>query len=431
MRMNVKAITRMQAIIICIVVIIVVAIAGISYYYLSLPAPPKVTPKIGIIYPLTGPMAAFADDVLDGTLMAIEDHGKLLGETPRIVVRDSACDPAKAAAAARELILTERVHVIIGEILTPVMLSVAEVCKEYKTPLLYPSGGYVAGCGKDFPYPGGVIKANPQPYMVYTNIYAWDVGAAVKFLAEKYGFKWYFIASDYEYGRQQVGAVKYWGQKFFGDKFKVVGEAWPAYGETDYSGPIAKAIVARPDVVFVCVPGRFVHFQKQAKAMGLSDIAKIVWAYGERDSAVAAGEAAYGVVAIVMYVIENPYLPQAKTFAKRFYDKYGFWPGWPSVTSYDGTRIFLKGIEQAGSLDGPTIMKAFIKGVRWDDNPTCGAPFYIRPYDLKAVRPYYIAEWTPSTDYPPGDWKFVAKIDASEEYLLPVEYTARYDLYRY
>src|SRR3972149_10533223 len=83
----------------------------------------------------------------------------------------------------------------------------------------------------------------------------------------------------------------------YGDAFKVVGESWAKPGEVNYASAITNALAAKPDVVFVVVPGRFVQFQKQAEAMGLTRATHIHWSYGERPSAVASGDAAFGVTA--------------------------------------------------------------------------------------------------------------------------------------
>lgn len=413
------------------IILSVVLIMVFSFFSLSGLARAKEVPKIGIIYPKTGIYSGLGPKHYDGLMMAIKDYGPLLGKTPKLFVRDSGTKVAKAVAAARELITKEHVNIIIGAINTPVNNAIATVCDEYKIPFLYPSGGsiFMSGIGIDIPYPHGVIKANPHPYMFYTWLNSSQLAFGTTEVARKYGFKWYFIGSDYSFGHEVTAMTQKRLKETFGDKYKNVGESWPKQGEVDYTSSITKAIAAKPDVVCVLVPGRFVQFQKQAAAMGLKKIAHIHWMYGERISASAAGEAAYGVTACVDYAVEIRGWPLANEFARRFYKKYGYWPGWPASSTYNGVQTFFLAIEKAGTLKGEKIMRA-LEGIE-NPKPITGKPFYIRACDHKSVQPIYLAEWVKSDKYVPGRWKIISKAEDPEKGLLPCKVKANYDKMKY
>jgi len=364
---------------------------------------------------------------MDGVMLAIEDHGLLLGQKPKLFIRDHGTKVALGVSAARELITKERVHIIIGAINTPINNSIATVCDEYKVPFIYPSGGsiFLSGIGKDTPHPQGVIKANPHPYMFYTCWNTAQRGFACIDVAGIYGKRWYFISSDYGHGKEAVGFAQLALQRKFGNKFVTLGVSWPKQGEVDYTTAITKAIAAKPDVVFVCTPGRFVQFQKQAVSMGLKDMAHIHWSYAERISATAAGEAAFGVTATADYSVDNPNWPLSNKFAHRFYDKFGYWPGWPATTTYGGVQAFLMAIEKAGTLDPVKIMRA-VEGIE-NPNPISGKPYYIRACDHKSVQPLYTLQWTKSDKYKPGYWKILSTYEDPEGALLPCDVKVGYD----
>ena len=412
-------------------VMTVILVVFFSVFSLSGLALTKETPKIGIIYPKTGIYSGLGPKHYDGLMMAIKDHGPLLGMRPKLFVRDSGTKLAKAVAAARELITKEHVNVIIGAINTPINNAIAEVCDEFKVPFLYPSGGsiFMSGVGKEIPLPRGAIKPNPHPYMVYTWLNSSQLGYGSIEVAKRYGTRWYFIASDYSFGHEAVGMTQKFLKERYGEKFKILGISWPKQGEVNYTAAITKAINAKPDVVFVNVPGRFVQFQKQAVSLGLSKIAHIHWCYGERISASAAGDSAYGITATVDYVVENPDWPLSNEFAKRFHKTYGYWPGWPSSSTYAGTQIFLMAIEKAGSLNGEKIMRA-LEGIK-NPKPITGKPFYIRACDHKSVQPIYLVEWVKSKKYAPGRWKILSKAENPEKGLLPCKVKANYDKMKY
>jgi branched-chain amino acid transport system substrate-binding protein len=388
-------------------------------------------PRIGVIYPKTGIYASLAPSHLNGLQMAVDDHGKLLGETPELIIRDNGTKVDKGVTAAMELITSEKVHVLIGAINTPVNNAIAKIADEYKIPFLYPSGGstFMSGIAKDLPYPNGVVKANVHPYMFYTIVDAFQRGVATVDVAESFGKRWYFIAADYEYGRESVGFTQKALKEKYGDAFKTVGESWPNQGEVNYNSAITNALAAKPDVVYVVLPGRFVQFQKQAAALGLTKAAQIHWAYDEGPSAVAAGDAAFGVTATITYAFDIPDWKLSSEFAKRYQKRFGEWPGAFAASAYQGTRALLMAIEKAGSLDSAKIMRA-VQGLE-DPNPIGGRPFVIRACDQKSYQPMYTAVWTKSDEYVPGYWKILKKYAQPEAAVLPCEIKANYDKMKY
>ncbi|RJX28348.1 MAG: ABC transporter substrate-binding protein [Desulfarculus sp.] len=395
------------------------------------PAQAEDVPKIGIIYPKTGIYSSLGPMHFDGLMMAIEDHGLLLGKKPKLFIRDSGTKAALAMSAAQELINKERVNIIIGAINTPINNSLATLADQHKIPFIYPSGGSIlmSGIGKDTPHPQGVIKANPHPYMFYTWLNSVQRGYACLDVAELKGKRWYFVATDYDHGREAVGYAQKTLRDKYGKAFVDLGVSWAKQGEVDYTSAITKAMSLKPDVVFVCVPGRFVQFQKQAASMGLKDKAHIHWSYGERISASAAGEAAYGVTATVDYSVENPKWPLSNQFAQRFYKKYKYWPGWPASSTYAGVQIFLMGVEKAKSLSGPKIMRA-LQGLSNPKSIT-GPPYFIRACDQKSVQPLYTVQWTKSDTYKPGYWKILKAYAKPADALLPCGVKAGYDKMKY
>ena len=389
------------------------------------------TPKIGVLYPQTGIYASLGPSHLNGLRMAVEDHGKLLGQVPELVIRDNGTQVEKAVTAARELILNEKVHVLIGAIHTPVNNAVAGIADEFKIPFLYPSGGsvFLSGVAQDVPYPKGTVKANPHPYMFYTWLNSVQRGYATLDVAEMKGKRWYFVATDYEHGHEAVGFAQKALAEKYRDAFKILGESWAKPGEVNYTSAITNALAAKPDVVFVLVPGQFVQFQKQADAMGLTKVAHIHWSYGERPSAVAAGDAAYGVTATVDYTEDNPDWKLSKTFAQRYQKRFGEWPGWPASSTYQGTRVFLMAIEKAKSLNAAKIMRA-VQGIE-DPNPITGRPFRVRACDQKSIQPLYTVQWTKSAEFAPGQWKILKKYAEPQDALLPCSFMANYDKMKY
>jgi ABC-type branched-subunit amino acid transport system substrate-binding protein len=104
------------------------------------PAPDTVATSgsIGIALPLTGPFAHFGEQSLQGVLLAagVFAPPDAYGANVRVVVRDSAGSPARAAAAVRELAELDFVSAIVGPLLSSECEAAAEVAESAGIPLL-------------------------------------------------------------------------------------------------------------------------------------------------------------------------------------------------------------------------------------------------------------------------------------------------------
>lgn len=92
---------------------------------------------IGVVLPLSGPYARFGEAALHGVLLAagiFPDDG--LGPEMRVVVRDSAGDPERAAAAVRELADDPDVVAIVGPLVSKACDAAAAEAESRGVPLL-------------------------------------------------------------------------------------------------------------------------------------------------------------------------------------------------------------------------------------------------------------------------------------------------------
>jgi len=85
--------------------------------------------KIGLLGPLTGPLAPFGPDYINTANMAlkhINDAGGVLGQPVELVVGDTGTAPEQGVAEARRLVDIAGVHAIVGAASSAVTLAVAE-----------------------------------------------------------------------------------------------------------------------------------------------------------------------------------------------------------------------------------------------------------------------------------------------------------------
>jgi branched-chain amino acid transport system substrate-binding protein len=96
--------------------------------------------SIGVVLPLSGPFAHFGEETLYGVMLAADLFGADAdapdAPSVRLVVRDSAGDPARADAAVRELAADRSVVAIVGPLLSAECEAAAAAAQELQVPLL-------------------------------------------------------------------------------------------------------------------------------------------------------------------------------------------------------------------------------------------------------------------------------------------------------
>jgi len=93
--------------------------------------------KIGVVLPLTGPIAAFGQTSKGGLDIAYETNNKLKnGDTVKLIVLDDRGDKVEAATAVKRLLDKDGVSVILGEVASSNSMAMAPVAEKAKTPML-------------------------------------------------------------------------------------------------------------------------------------------------------------------------------------------------------------------------------------------------------------------------------------------------------
>lgn len=91
---------------------------------------------LGVVLPLSGPYATYGEDSLRGVLLAAGIFDEAGDSDLRIVVRDSAGDPLRAAAAVRELAQLEDLSAIVGPLRSSASEAAARVAQDEGVPLI-------------------------------------------------------------------------------------------------------------------------------------------------------------------------------------------------------------------------------------------------------------------------------------------------------
>ncbi|EJR9344534.1 ABC transporter substrate-binding protein [Campylobacter coli] len=97
------------------------------------------TINLGVVLPLTGPVAAYGQDVFNGIELANKLNAKLdNGDEVKLIVIDTKGDKLETTSAVNRLIAQDKVIGIIGEATTPNTIQAISIVEDKKIPLIAP-----------------------------------------------------------------------------------------------------------------------------------------------------------------------------------------------------------------------------------------------------------------------------------------------------
>ena len=346
--------------------------------------------KVGIVDCYSGPPSTYTNDVLDGFKVAVDEinaKGGVLGRKISFVTRDNKFKVDLGLSAAKELIMREKVDLLMGTINSAVALAVSNLCKKEKIPFLvtYSKSANITGA-KGHRY---VFGMNENTAMAGK--------AAAAGLAKKPYVKYWIAGDDYEYGHAIADGV--WKNlKKLKPEVQLLGESWWKVGEPDFTPHITSILAAKPDAVIIATGGRdCVPFLKAAKATGFNErVPFFMHTATELSTLRPLGkDAPEGVLGTSNYYYYFPETPENKAFAEKFKKKYNRPPSFGSLIGYFCGQFIAKAYEKAGKVDSEKFVDA-LEGMTVD-SPI--GKLKIREYDHQVMLPMFMGSTKKSPDH--------------------------------
>jgi branched-chain amino acid transport system substrate-binding protein len=231
--------------------------------------------KIGLDNPLTGPFAAVGKNELIGAQLAVEQinaTGGILGRQVELLVEDSTSgEAAVAVQKANKLIDRDQVNFLIGNINSALAQAIANVSFEKKVFHIVPGGHTDSVTG---------TQCHWNVFRV-CNTTRMETNSVSKLLLDSYGKKWYFITTDYAFGRTLQAGFETSLKAANGTE---LGADYTPLGTTDFSANLIKAQSSNPDAIILLLAGDdMVNCLKQAVQFGLDKKTHIAGAQQEME----------------------------------------------------------------------------------------------------------------------------------------------------
>lgn len=347
------------------------------------PAPTSQEPiKIGLIYPLTGPMAMTGARMLEANTLAFEQAGyQVAGREIEVVEGDSGSQVAMAIDTARRMVENDKVAVILGPIMGNVKMAVAEYMSEVGIPHL---------------------NTSPAPWPIVTPAMPWSIaGAGAEqqisstsgAYAAKRGLKTVtLMTEDLMHSHGFADAFK---AAFEAEGGQVIQEQFTPYPSSDFA-PYLTALKDADALAAWYEGSDAILFLNQVHDFGIRKKMPVTSIFHGSFMAnfilhaiePAAAEACLGEITVTPY---SPFVdnPVNKEFVEFFQEKYGYLPDDTDTTPYDGGLIILKALEATGGDTTPEKLRDAILGL--DFMATQGRVIFDKELQCR-IRNVYVCE---------------------------------------
>src|SRR5262245_59259886 len=313
--------------------------------------------KIGVIEPLSGPVAASGNYIRMGAEIArdwINARGGVLGRPVLLLIEDNKSDPKEAATAAEKLIVRDKVPVIVGAWGSSMTLAAMPKLEEYGVPMVVETSSAASITKRGNPW---IFRISPPSEMEALGLERYLKAFGIK-QAD-------FLAVNTDWGRGAATA--------FGDVLKKSGAAVGAtefmdQSATDMNAQITKIKAGGGDTLFLTTSvEQIVLVLKQAQEQRLAR--KVITTGGSSSPSQLvkqAGPAAEGTYHILFFL---PWFPEAMPdgkLAKAFVDEWtkrghpfeGLTEGFRGS---DGIMTAAEGVKLAGKPEPKAIQEALWK----------------------------------------------------------------------
>ncbi len=313
--------------------------------------------KIGLIQPLSGPVAASGNFVRMGAEIGrdwVNARGGVLGRKVELVIEDNKSDPKEAASAAEKLIVRDKVPVIIGAWGSSMTLAAMPKLEEYGVPMVVETSSAASITKRGNPW---VFRISPPSEMEALGLEKQLAALGIK--------KYDFLAVNTDWGRGAVGAF---GEVLKRGGAQVGSVEYMDQAATDLSAQLTKIKGSGADTLLVTTSvEQITLLLKQAQELRLNR--RIVTTGGSSSPSQLikhAGPAAEGSYHVLVFL---PWFPEAMPDpkqAKAFVDEWskrglpfdGLTEGFRGV---DAVLTVAEAIRIAGAADPKAIQAGLWK----------------------------------------------------------------------
>jgi branched-chain amino acid transport system substrate-binding protein len=288
--------------------------------------------KIGLISTLSGPPAVIGQQQRNGLNLGIKQLGGMLsGREVEVIVADDELKPDLAINKVKTMIERDKVDFVVGPVFSNILQAILKPVVDRDAILISANAGPSSYAGKEC-----------SPNLFVTSYQNDQVHEVLGKHAQDSGMKRLFlIAPNYQAGKDAMAGFK---QDFKGE---IVDEVFVPLGQLDYSAELTKIANAKPDAIFVFLPGGMgVNFVKQFRQAGLADTVTFLSAFTVDEGTLPAQQdAAIGFFGGANWApnLDNP---ENRQFVAAYEREFGAVPATYAFQPYDTVMLIASALKE-------------------------------------------------------------------------------------
>ena len=310
--------------------------------------------KIGANFELTGGVANFGKQTLNGIQMAVKEAnaagGVLGGKKIVLVVADNKSEPAEATNAVTKLITQDKVVAVLGPVTSSNVLATVQVAQDNKVAILTATGTnekITVDNGKVRPFAFRGCFIDPFQGRVMANYASKSVNAKTAVI---------YVDSSSDYSK---GLSQSFEATFTQNGGKIIGKEAFLQKDQDFKATLTKIKAMNADVIFIPAyyeeVGKIV---KQARELGIN--IPLLGTDGWDDPKVVeiAGAAALNNTFFSNHYSSQDKDPNVVKFVEAYKKEYNQEPSALAALGYDAGLMIIDAIKRAGAADSVKIKDA-------------------------------------------------------------------------
>lgn len=296
------------------------------------------TIKIGVIMPITGQIATFGEQSVNGVTLFVEElnaAGGINGRMVELIIEDDQANPALTTNAFKKLVSSDNVVAIVGALTSKCSLAIGSLAQQERIVMISPSstndtvtaaGNFVFRACYNDSFQGQVVAQFAKDSLEAVN-------AAILF----------DNSNDYSKGLTQN-----FKEKFISLGGTIIAEESYSTGDTDFSAQLTNIAGTNPDVIFL--PDYYSTVSliaKQVRELGIT--APMLGADGWEGITDNAGDEVLGSYYSNHYA-PNADDPEVQAFVEAYRARFdGVTPNALAALAYDSIHILTDAIARAGT----------------------------------------------------------------------------------
>lgn len=380
-------------------------------------APPTATPeptevplgeplKIGVLSDLSGGLQLFGNEMWNGLQLGFEystDGTMVAGNRPiELIIKDDTSNVDTATAAARELIESEGVEILIGNTSSAVALQVQQIALENDVVYFAAPAASPDITGKNF---------NDHTFRVCRNS-AQDGLTMAAWSVENIGKNYLILAEDYNFGKATAAGF----QAAFGALGATFLTQEPIYAPsdtTDFTPYIQQVKDAKPDgliLIWATNTSGTILFE-QLGSQGLAGEIPFITGFSSNDTVKLLDKGFIGATGLIVYHYTLPKTEANDYLTRGYNEKFG---GNPDLFSECGFATAQAVTAALNATNGDTSSESLIGALEGLTFEGPKGTYTIRAEDHQALASMYIVKLV-SVDDPDEKYFELAKEVSGEE----------------